>query len=55
MKKERGREKPTPAAKAYVKKLDFARKIHEKLDDGALLALCEYYGDEEDGADDPGE
>ncbi len=40
--------KPTEAGKAYVKKLDFARKIHEKLDDGALLALCEYYGEDED-------
>ncbi len=38
----------SPAGKAYVKRLDFARKIHDKLDDGALLALCEYYGDEED-------
>ncbi|NOY46556.1 MAG: hypothetical protein GXP50_14065 [Deltaproteobacteria bacterium] len=48
------RKQPPPAAKAYVKKLDFARKIHEKLDDGALLALCEYYGDEEEESDDPG-
>ena len=39
--------KPSEAGEAYVKKLNFARRIHEKLDDGALLALCEYYGDDD--------
>lgn len=28
--------------------LDFHRSIHEELDDGALLAICESYGDEEE-------
>ncbi|GAB4252370.1 hypothetical protein [Deferrisoma sp.] len=47
--------KPSEAGRAYVKKLDFARKIHEKLDDGALLALCEYYGEDEEGDDEGGD
>ncbi len=48
--------KPSKAGEAYVKKLNFGRKIHEKLDDGALLALCEYYGEGEDenGGEDDG-
>lgn len=31
----------------YLKRLDFARKIHLRVDDGALLALCEDYRDDD--------
>ncbi|MHB8765589.1 MAG: hypothetical protein ACYDA8_14810 [Deferrisomatales bacterium] len=36
------------AVDAYLQRLDFGRNIHRKLDDGALLALCEDYGDDEE-------
>ncbi len=40
---KRGRSTPV---REYLERLDFGRKIHRKVDDGALLALCEDYGDE---------
>jgi hypothetical protein len=35
------------AVREYLKRLDFGRKIHLRVDDGALLALCEDYRDED--------
>lgn len=35
------------AVREYLKRLDFGRKIHLRVDDGALLALCEDYRDDE--------
>jgi hypothetical protein len=32
----------------YLERLDFGRKIHRKLNDGALLALCEDYGEDQE-------
>jgi len=43
--KDEKRERHTPI-REYLERLDFARKIHRKLNDGALLALCEDYGDD---------
>ncbi len=30
----------------YKKRVDYHRAIHRDLDDGALIALCEAYGEE---------
>lgn len=35
------------AVRAYLKRLDFGRKIHPRVDDGALLALCEDYREDD--------
>lgn len=40
---KRGRQTPIGD---YLERLDFGRKIHLKVDDGALLALCEDFGDD---------
>jgi len=36
----------------YKKRVDYHRAIHRDLDDGALIAVCETYGEEAaDGAE----
>ncbi|MBE0617392.1 MAG: hypothetical protein IH608_05645 [Proteobacteria bacterium] len=42
---KRGRHTPI---REYLERLDFGRRIHRKVDDGALLAICEDYGEEQD-------
>jgi len=42
----KARQAPDPG---YRERVDFGRKIHLRLDDGALLALCEDYRDDEAG------
>lgn len=43
---EEAKRGPSTPVREYLERLDFGRKIHRKVDDGALLALCEDYGDE---------
>lgn len=39
----------------YNKRIDFHRSIHRVLDDGALIAICEDYGEPEGEESVPGE
>jgi len=43
---EEGKSGRNPHLREYLERLDFGRKIHRKVDDGALLALCEDYGED---------
>ena len=40
------KRQPVPG-RGYRERVDFGRRIHLRLDDGALLALCEDYRKDE--------